>query len=355
MPSAKLMTIPDAKPKISATLAGLGSGQYDGHVGIVRIGSGVDAFVEEFLWDSSARAGAGGWIGKGEHVVMDCVDAWALDWTRQPISSVRGAWIRPNGGVGWARSGAAAILKNDVTIPSDGSTFHFDIYDYSANTLPPSGNLTARGNTYIYTGVSGAAGSKQITGVTLQFGTPGVTHKGGSDPGDYRTGVTPIIPYAPTLGGGGDPGGWGTNVRIMDRVGEMWAAGFRLQERIHAWMNGSQDFKSLTIAPFYLNYNLDEDFLYPTLGSPPIAGMLGPGQSIIGPNTPMAGIGGGSIQSVVDERQFDHRQGNWVAWTPAGAPTKRFLVPVLYGKMPVDADDTGQSYGVTLALRWVQP
>lgn len=340
------LVIPDAQPKVASTLAGLGSGQYDGHVGIVRIGSGVDAYQEEFIWDTTARSGAGGWIGTQEHIVLTTDDAWALDWTRQPLSAVRNAWARPNGGVGWARSGAAAILRTDFTIPGSG-TINIPIDDAGAAALPPQGQVTMRGMVFTYSAIAGSAGSQTLTCPAGQ-GTAGVA---------LKANYTPIIPYSPVVGGGGDPGGWGTTVAPLDHVGEMWSAGFRLQERMHAWMNGSQDLKRLSIAPFYNNYNLGEDYLYPTISDPPVSGMLGspsPGITLIGPAEHMAGITSPGTGTVVDERRFQWVEGNWSTWASA-APTKRVLIPTLYGKMPADAEDTGQAYGVTLALRWVQP
>lgn len=351
-PAWHLLSVPDAKPKVGATLAALGSGQYDGHAGVLRIGTGIDAHTERFLWDSSARAGVGGWVGEQAYDVLTTDDAWALDWTRQPLSLIRGAWIRPNGGVGWARSGSAAILKNDVTVPATGA-FTMDIHDYGATTIPAGGgNITVRGMIISYAARSGGAGTYQLTGCLYLGGAPaGVTLSGGAT---WNTAPTPIIPYTPVTGGGGDPGGWGTTVVPLDQAGAVWNAGFRLQERIHAWMNGSQDMKALSIAPWYLNYDVGDDFLYPLLSAAPPAGMLGPGITVTGVAQHMASITSPGSGSVVDERRFKWAETDWTAWAPA-APAKRLLVPILYGKMPVDANDTGQTYGVTLSLRWVQP
>lgn len=343
MPAAwHTITVPDAKPKIGASLAALGIGQYDGHKAHLRIGSGVDASIEEFLWDSSARSGLGGWVGADEHVVMECDDAWALDWSRQPLSAIRNAWARPNGGVSWQHVGTASFLRANLTIPASGS-FEILAADYALDNYPPAGQVSMRGNIISYTGKVTTPGAKKLTGCLLVMGTPGVT----------MTAInTPIIPYAPATGGGGDAGGWGTTVLPLDHAGEMWAAGFRLEERMHAWMCGSIDFKRLSIAPFYLNYNPGEDFSYPRLDQPPVAGMLGPGITILGTDLPQPGIGQGTYVS--EERAMKWAQVNWTTWAPT-APTKRVLIPVLYGKMPADAEDNGQAYGVTLALRWVQP
>lgn len=346
MGSWKTLVVPDAKPKVGASLAALGTGQYDGHLGILKIGAGVDAFIETFVWDSFARAGAGGWVGKDEHTVVSCDDAWALDWTRQPLANIRNAWCRPNGGVGWARSGGAAILRGNFVVPASG-VFDIPVEDDGVNDLPNQGQVIVRGTTFTYAGKDLTPGAKKLTGCTHVFGPSGVTLPGGR--------FTPIIPYAPVLGGGGDPGGWGTTVQALDHVGEVWAAGFRLEERIHAWMNGSQDNKALQLAPFYINYNIGDDFLYPALDSPPPSGFIGPGLTLVGVTEHMAGITSPGSGSVIDERRFKWAEANWTSWTPVAPPNKRLLVPVIYGKMPADAADTGQAYGVTLSLRWVQP
>jgi hypothetical protein len=188
--------------------------------------------------------------------------------------------------------------------------------------------------------VTTTVGAAAITGCQYLGGAPsGVTLDGGTDAADYHTGVTPIIPYAPSLGGGGDPGGYGNIVRELDHAGEMWAAGFRLQEQLIAWMNGSQDLKILQIAPFYANYDLNENFNFPDLALPPPSALLGPGQIAVGPPRHLASITSPGTGSVIDERAFEKIANNWADLNPALAPTKRIMKPILYGKMPADAKD----------------
>src|SRR3954470_173693 len=91
------ITVPDAPPKLATNLAGLGSGSYDGHVGIIRIGTWPDQRDEQFIWSSSSSK----WIGTREYVVLSALDAWAMDWSRSPLGLVRNKWARPSGGVSW--------------------------------------------------------------------------------------------------------------------------------------------------------------------------------------------------------------------------------------------------------------
>jgi hypothetical protein len=141
----------------------------------------------------------------------------------------------------------------------------------------------------------------------------------------------------------------------MDRVGEMWAAGFRLQERMNAWINGSVDLKYMEIAPFYMSTEIDgATFQKIDVNLPPPAGALGPGITLRGPNYDIAGYVGVGTHDKTQERGMEMRHAGWSDWI-ASAPTHRILTPALYGRMQAGAKDCGETYAVSLALRWVSP
>lgn len=342
MASWHTIVVPDAPPKIAANLAGLGSGSYDGQVGIIRIGAYPDITSEEFIWSATASR----WIGTTEHVVMVSDDAWAIDMARQPRAALTG-WTRFNGGVGWELSGPHAQVRTDVTLPAPGGIINTESpLGATIADLQPAGQVLIREVLVTYTGrVVDAAQNGHLTGCTNAAGDDGKTFKAGMDA---------VIPYAAGIFGGGDPGGWGVSVFPMDRVGEMWAAGFRLQERMNAWMNGSVDLKYMDIAPWYINRDLADDYDAPSLFVPPPAGMLGPGIALRGPAYDIGAYTVPGSHKVYDERGFEMRRGGWSDWV-AAAPVKRVLIPVLYGKMQAGALSHGETYAVTLALRWVSP
>lgn len=325
-------TVLDAAPRIGASLIDLNAAGTpgDGQVGLVRIGE----HEEEFVFNATL----GKWVGK-EYASLTTTDSWALDFSRAPLAAFRNAWCKFSGGVGWEVRGPQTKLRSAVTLPAA----TINIADPVNGSLDTAGQVLIRDQLVTYTGVSGASGAMQLTGCS-----------GGS--GTFPADSTPVIPFASTQGGG-DPGGWGTTVTPLDHVGELWAAGFRLQERANAWINGSVDLVSMSVAPFYLNYNLGEDMgaaaAYPSANNAPVAGMLGPGLTLTGPAYDMGGFSAPGNHDRRSERGFEMRSAEWTNWA-ASAPTKRFLVPVLYGKMnSAAANDNGEVYGWTHRLRWV--
>jgi hypothetical protein len=324
----------EAPAKLIASAATLGD--YDTQPGVMRIGAGADTHEEEFRWN----AAEGRWIGL-ERVVLTTTDSWAMDLSRCPIVRFANAWAKFSGGVGWQAKGPRTGLRSAVTLP----TGTINIADPSGGALASSGQVLIRDQLVTFGGVVTTPGAMQLTGCS-----------GGT--GSFPADLTPVIPWSSGAIGGGDPGGWGTTVTPLDRVSDLWTAGFRLEERANAWLNGSCDLFAMEVAPFFFNYNLDESMgsnaLYAFPNLPPVAGMLGPGLKLTGPAYDMAGFDPPGEQSVQIERGFEMRHASWTAWT-AGTPTKRFLSPVLYGRMPSGAQDNGQVYGWTHRMRWVTP
>jgi hypothetical protein len=339
------VVVPDAAPKLASNLAGLGTGQYDGHVGIIRLGSYPDIHAEEFVWSSAASK----WIGANEYQLVTGNDAWGMDWARQPLARIRNKWCRPNGGVSWQVIGPHGALVSDVTLPQ--ATIQIECpTTYNASNFPPGGYLI-RDQLVVSTGASDvSAGVVNLTGCTGGSGTyPGKT--GGSS-------FTPVIPFGQPSGG--DQGGWGTTGVMLDRVGEMFAAGFTLQERLDGFINGTTDLTSLELAAFYLNMNAGEDLgasgNYPGLNvtADLVPGLLGPGVKVTGPAYDMGGYSAPGTHKASDERGYERRTSPWTTWA-AATPTKRFLWPLLYGRHNVATKSNGEAYSVNLSLRWVSP
>lgn len=322
-------------PVIGADLVDLGT-PVDGKTGIVRLGSGDDVHEEIFIGDGS------NWIGR-ERVILTTTDSWAMDLSRCPIANFANAWAKFSGGVGWQILGGRTALRSSTTLPT--GTINVKDWIGYGGAIPASGTVFIRDQLITFTGVVTTPGAMQLTGCTGGTGT-------------FPADITPVIPATIANYGGGDSGGWGTMVVPLDRCDELYDAGFVLEERANCWVNGSCDLKRMTIAPHYLNYDLGEDMgaaaNYPRPNLPPIAGMLGPGIQLQGPPYDMAGYTVPGSHNRADERGFEQRHAAWTAWASAD-PTKRFLLPTLYGKMETGAQDNGEVYGYTLRVRWVSP
>lgn len=342
------ITVPDAPPKIASTLAGLGSGAYDGHVGIIRIGTWPDQREETFIWNGTSSK----WIGTREYVVLSALDAWAMDWSRSPLALVRNKWARPSGGVSFQIIGPRAYLVSDITLPISGGDLITKAPSFVANAFDAAGQVLLRDALLTYS--SYTVGSTDSTGTTVTF--HGVTSQSYNDGFTYYGGHTPVIPYGAAAGG--DQGGWGTSVQSLDRVGEMWAAGFRLEERLDGFFNGTTDLTSVQFAPFYLNTNVNEDLgaqaNYPGIfkNAEDVPNLLGPGVTVTGPAYDMGGYTVPGDHFPYSERGFERRTTAWTPWA-ATAPTKRILTPILYGKHNSAAKGTGETYSLNLMLRWV--
>lgn len=336
------LIVPDARPVIASTLAGLGVGDYDGHVGIIRIGTYPDIHTEEFIWNDSTER----WIGTVEHMVMTTDDAWAIDMSRQPATAFDSVWSRFNGGVGWEIAGHRAKLRTATTLPDATIDFTMDSNHVVAD-FATTGQFLLRDALVTYTGITPDGGSPTTMG-TFTGCTNNAFFNGKACYALYDA----IIPYGAS--NAGDPGGWGASVFPLDRVGDMWTAGFRLQEKMNAWINGSTDLKYMEIAPWYINRNFDEDYDKPALNQPPRTGMLGPGLTLRGPAYDMGGYTKPGDHNKTSERGMEMRFDGWNDWV-AATPTKRVLIPVLYGRMEGGAKDNGETYAVSLALRWVSP
>lgn len=338
------VSVPDAPPKLATDLVDLGPGLYDGHVGIVRIGTWPDMHEEQFVWSAEATPEPM-WIGAREYVVLSALDAWAMDFARQPMSLLRNKWARPNGGVGWQVVGQRGYADEAVTLPDT------DIHVISAPgeaAWPSAGQFLLRDVLITYTGftLDGAGPNGTFTGCSNNSAFNGRT---------FDAGHTPIIPYGAEAAG--DHGGWGTSVVQLDRVGELWAAGFRLEERLDGFFNGTTDLTSVDFAPFYLNTDANENLgaasNYPALSksADTVPNLLGPGVTVTSPAYDMGGYTQPGTHLPYDERGFERRTSAWMPWA-AAAPTKRFLTPLLYAKHATAAKNNGECYSVNLMMRW---
>lgn len=344
-PAWHAIEVPDAPPKIAQTLAGLGSGVYDGQVGIIRLGAYPDVHTEEFLWSSADNK----WIGTQEYIVLSALDGWAMDWSRQPLSRTRSKWCRPNGGVSWQIVGQNGSLVSDVTLPQ--ASIQIEVNAGTGGDWAAVGQFLLRDVLIDYTGYTiDDATHVTFTGCTNLPANDGRTFDG--------TNHTAAIPFSSQ--GGGDQGGWGTAVQLLDRAAEMWTAGFRLEERLDGFFNGTTDLTAVEFAPFYLNADLGEDlgaaanFPGPDRTADQVPGLLGPGVIVTGPAYDMAGYTAPGSHKAHLERGFERRTTAWTAWS-AAAPTKRILQPILYARHAAATKSNGECYSVNLSLRWVSP
>lgn len=318
-----------AAPKViylanGQTLANLGNGQVDGQIGIVRIGAEPDDAELRLRW----RAASARWVGP-EVEVATINDAWAVDGINQQPGDVQNAWYRPIHGVAWYH-GCRATLATDY-VPG---AVTITVKQLIAGPFTATGKLMLRGWTPSYTGITNNGdGTFTFTGVT---NGPTVT---------LFANVTPVIPY--DNANAGDAGGWGVTTHVLDHAKELWNAGFRLQERVPlVYMNGSQDLQAMDATLFWFQYEATVDLYSTPSPYDPPSGALGKSITITGPADPHG-------PNRDDERGFETITAyeSWVTWT-AGAPTKRYLKPFLYHRMPAGAKDTGEMYNLHWLTRW---
>jgi hypothetical protein len=313
-------------------LADLGNGQVDGQIGIVRIGDEPDDAELRLRW----RQATARWVGP-EMEVASLNDAWAIDGINQQPGDVQNQWYRPIHGVAWYH-GSRAVLANDY-VPGAGTI----VVKNKIGPFAAAGLLMLRGWTPAYTGLTNNGnGTWTFTGVT---GGPSVT---------LYADMTPVIPY--DSNNAGDSGGWGGPVRVIDHAAQLWTAGFRLQERVPlVYMNGSHDSMAMDAALWWFQHDPTTDlYTMPAPWDQPMGlpGVLGKGITVTGPSEHHAGFDGTGTR--VDERGFTTITAyqDWVSWA-AGAPTKRYLKPFLYHRMPAGAKDTGEMYNLHWSLRWI--
>jgi hypothetical protein len=299
----------EVPPVISTTLAGLGAGS-DGKVGLIRIGTYPDVHEEEFVYSSAA----GRWIGTREYLTMKTADTWGMDLNNYALSAIANTWARFYNPLPY---GSAASRLQQQFVAGTDTTMHIA----NNTSFTTSGQVRLRNQTITYTG-------KNLT--TQLTGCSGGT---GTFPADNNLAVQ------------GQVGGWGTTSTPLDRVGALYAAGFKLQERANAWLNGGRDTTTMSVSAFYKEGDADENLggaLWPANASGLRAGVI-----LISPSGPPSDV------NRDQERGFLWRQSTWSDLGGA-TPTKRFLMPALYGRMNSATPlDNGEVYGYTLRHRWV--
>ena len=309
----------NSPPKVGDTLAELGTGDFDGQTGILRVGTFPNIHEEVLAWNDTA----GQWIGNPV-VVMTQQDSWAMDLGNKPGSLLTGFGVI-NNAIPWGK--AYTVLNGAVAANAGTQTVKARRGNGPAFTS--TGTILIRDNIITYTGISGAqSGDFSFTGCTLVSGTGGTIPSG-----------TDVVQ--------GWPGGYGFACSSIPFVDELWDAGLTLQERISALMNGSPETgKTLTVSPYWYEYDDGDGYVSP---ADPPSGGLGFSSSLTGTTDPGAA-------SKLLERSFFFVESEWVPWDSTGdakTPTKRYLVPRLYGKMSSAAVDTGQVLDTILRLRWV--
>jgi hypothetical protein len=253
--------------------------------------------------------------------------------------------------VSWQQVGARGQLNTGVTLPAAGGDIVALSPTVVASSWPAVGAFMLGDVLVTYTSRTLETPVGGSTPITFHGCSHDPAHNGKSFVAQH----TAVVPYA--TAGGGDLGGWGTFARGLDRVGDLWTAGFRLEERLDGFFNGTTDLTSVDFAPFYLNADLNEDLgaaanfpgLNKTTDQTP--GLLGPGAMRTSPAYDLGGYTAPGNHNEFTERGFERRIGPWVPWA-AGAPTKRFLQPILFARHGATAKGSGQCYSVNLTLRW---
>lgn len=249
-----------------------------------------------------------GWVGTDEHVMLDTSDAWGLDLSNYPLASIRNSYRRFYSALPYGK--ARTWLTSAAT--AGATTLNVsDTTDFAA-----SGTVRIRGDNVAYTGKTLGT----FTGVS---------------------GLTVNAPQDATIITQGEVGGWGTAVVPMGNVAAMYTAGFHLQIRMTAFLNGSFDHKSMTIGAYMFHGNEGESISLPAATA---TGGLGMGATLTGPADDFV------TQRHV-ERAFQQIIGDWQ--NLAVTPSKDWLWCALYGKMDdAAANDNGEVYACQVMLRW---
>ncbi len=308
---------------VGASLVDLGAGASDGAPGLVRLGTSPDIHEVGLTWDSDAAA----WRSEPITVATQS-DVAAMDLGNYKGSDLTGGYSLLVNALPSALSKSYALLdgaQNLSTGAFAGGTGVLTVNDTTSphsTIFPAAGTLYVRDNFITYTGKTATT----FTGCTLVAGT------GGTMPDDCD--VT-----------AGSAGGFGMVTSPVPWAGEMWDAGFRLEERVTCQLNAAPGPKTISAAAYWTEYDADD-------GVGPITTPVSGGMGISTPITSGTDDGTGGTKSSAAERSFFWAQNDWTAWA-AGTPTKRWLQPRIVARMEAGAVDTGQVHNMLWQMRWV--
>lgn len=312
--------------KVGATLAALGSGAADGDPAVVRIGAWPDTHEELMYWDASQ----GKWVGE-ERVVIAQQDSWAMDLTNRSGAQLLD-WSAIDSAVPFGKAYALLTVAADLSAAAfdpGGAGGTITVDDTSSPHSHPFAEAGAADGAYL-----------QVRDNYLTFAGKTGTTLTGCHVVQGSRGVIPVGEYAYQ----GYPGGWGFVSTPIPYAVDMWTAGFRLQERLSSLCNSGPADVNLLAAPYWTQYDAG-DGVSQSLGVPP-AGGLGASASLRSPD------GSGLAVGNPGERDFYMTVNGWTAW-PLAAPTKRFLLPKMVGKMEAGPISSGEVLDTKLVVRWV--
>lgn len=301
--------------------AALGDGETDGALGLIRIGTWPNVHEALFAWNEAEEM----WVGE-QMVNVTQLDTLAMDLGNRSGAALLD-WSLVNNPIPYNR--AYTSLSATENVSSDATLSVVNAAgEAHGQPFPSSGTLYIRDNVISYTGKTGTT----FTGCALVSGS------GGSIPASVD--VVALL-----------ASGWGMVCSPILFAAEMWAAGFQLQEKLTALMNGSPAEgvadKALTIAPYWYEFNDGDGLPLPGTGTP--SGGLGLSASLTGTTEDNG--------AKADERAFTWAENDWGDWDSAGNSgktiTKRYLLPRIFGKMASGAIDTGEVLDTKLVTRWV--
>jgi hypothetical protein len=307
--------------KIGHTVGQLGDGTTDGEPAILIVGAWPNITYLPLKWNAANSR----WVSE-EFVLITQQDTWAMDLTNRTQAQLEN-WSEVTSAVPFGKSYALIDGPLDLGAAAfAGGTGVITVNDTSSPHSFPFGNqggsgapfLQIRDNFISYTGKTGTT----FTGCKLEQGSGG---------------VIPDNEYAVQ----GYPGGYGLVVDSLNNVDLLYAAGMHIQERLNSLMNSGPGANKLTIAPYWYQYNPGDATIPPTM--PPSGG--------IGVSAGLQSTAGEAL-GWTQERPFFLTFNEFSDW-PLAAPTKRFLVPKLVGKMQAGAVSSGEILDTTLVVRWV--
>jgi hypothetical protein len=307
----------------------------DGALGEIRLGAWPNRHSLPLIYDASISK----WASE-EITVIRQLDPMTMDLGNRSGSELL-TWTKIDNEAPYARSftqttaqidlSSAAFAGGTGTIP-----VHDTASDHSSNPFQP-GTVWIRDNAISVGSVTpGVPGS--LNNCTLVQGSGGIIPATVDVVQDYT-------------------GGYGLEPLVVKWAAEMYAAGFQIYEFLSSLMNPAPDGKRLSIAPYWRQFN-DGDGATAPRGTYLATGGLGLGNQIISGTNP-----GGDKAS---ERSFFYTTAavastatvggsvGAAGWQPSPiVPTKRYIIPQLYGKMEAGAIDTGEVLDTKLSVKWV--
>ena len=272
------------------------------------------------------------WISEAEPIIMTQQDSWAMDLGNRSGAQMLD-WSPVDNPVPYGK--AFTTLNGSVDL----SNANFN------NDGSPAGTITVVDTTNADSHGSGPFASTSA-GAYLKIRDNFITYTGKTS--TTFTGCAVVQGARGTIPTGewvsqGYSGGWGFNTTSIPFADDMYAAGLELEINFITMMNSGPNEKNMTLGVYWEQFDPGDGVIQLTI---PPSGGLGVFPQLVS----VDGSGGANSS----ERSFylTEPTTEWQLWSLT-APTKKFLIPRVIGKMESGVESTGQCLDTKVAYRWV--